>query len=155
MVGAVTVQIEPFDAPDSIALRAALTAELYERFGADTEPGVKPTVADIEVFVVARRDGTPVGCGGLRRLDAATLEVKRMYVAPAARRLGIARRLLECLETHARALGANRIVLETGDELPDAIGFYERAGYRPIPCFGAYAGAPRSRCYARMLPTTT
>jgi putative acetyltransferase len=78
-------------------------------------------------------------------------EIKRMFVRPAARGRGIARLLLARLEVEARARGFRLLRLETGSLQPDARGLYERAGYRPIPCFGPYAGAPHSRCYERRI----
>ena len=143
-----TIRHEPVDA----ALLAESQAELIARYGRDTEPGAKPTAADLPVFLVARdSDGQPLGCGALRVLDAETVELKRMYVRPAARGRGVGRALLAALEREAAALGATRVRLETGPLQPDAIGLYTSSGYRPIPCFGAYAGAPLSRCYEREL----
>ena len=74
-----------------------------------------------------------------------------MYVRPQARGTGLGRQLLAAIERHAATLGVQRIVLEAGPQQPEAIALYERAGYRPIPCFGAYTDAPLSRCYARQL----
>src|SRR6476661_943511 len=62
-------------------------------------------------FVVAYDDGIPLGCGAVRQLDQATAELKRMYVAPAARGQGIGRALLDQLEQEARRLGIRRLVL--------------------------------------------
>lgn len=80
-----------------------------------------------------------VACGGLRRLDATTAEVKRMYVRPAHRRKGHARRLLAELEATARELGYTRIRLDTGPLQPEAAALYASAGYRAI---GAYTEMP-------------
>jgi len=150
----VRIAPEPFAPPDALALRTELAADIAARFGGrDTEPGVKPTAADVLVFLVARDDAAaPLGCGALRRIDAKTVEIKRMYVRPAARRTGLGRALLDALEDEARAAGADRVVLETGTEQHEATALYEAAGYRPTPCFGAYAASPISRCYERDLP---
>jgi GNAT superfamily N-acetyltransferase len=86
----------------------------------------------------------------LRPLADDTVEIKRMYVRPAARGLGLGRRILAALETAAESMGARRIVLETGAYQPEAQALYERSGYRRIPCFGAYAGDPLSVCYERL-----
>ena len=141
------IAAEPFDA----SLAAESAQELRERYGTDTEPGGPP--AEVDVFLVARADdGGVLGCGGLRRLDDdGRVELKRMYVRPRARGRGVGRALLAALEAEARALGATHVVLETGSLQPDAISLYEEAGYRPIPCFGPYAGEPLSRCYQRDL----
>lgn len=77
------------------------------------------------------------------------VEVKRMYVDPDARGSGVATAVLRRLEDEARALGARRVVLETGTLQPDAIRFYEREGYQSIPLFGSYVGSAESVCFAR------
>lgn len=89
-------------------------------------------------FLVVSRDGVPVGCGAVRRLDTGTAELKRMYVAPTARREGLGRRLLASLETEARALGVRHLVLETGVRQTAALALYEDTGFRPIPLYGEY-----------------
>jgi len=148
----IAIAQEDFDAPDAVVLRAELEAELVRRYGADTEPGAKPTASSVALFLVARdAGGTALGCGALRLLDFGVAEIKRMYVRPQARGTGRGRQVLAALERHAAILGVQRLVLEAGPEQPEAVALYERAGYRPIPCFGAYAGAPLSRCYARQL----
>jgi putative acetyltransferase len=147
----ITVDVELFDAPDAARLRAELERELIERYGADVEPGAKPTAAETSVFLVARDErGEAVGCGALTA-DGEVGELKRMFVRPGARGRGIAGALLARLEDEARARGFRLLRLETGSLQPEARALYERAGYREIPCFGAYAGAPHSRCYERRL----
>ena len=149
----VTVSQEPWDTPDGTVLRAAQRVELDARYGSDDhEPGAVPTADDVPVFVVARdADGRAVGCGGLRPLGQGEVEIKRMYVSPAARGTGVSTAILRALEDQARALGSIRLVLETGTAQPDAMRFYEREGYEPIPLFGAYVGSDNSVCYARTL----
>jgi GNAT superfamily N-acetyltransferase len=149
----VLISARDWDDPDAAQLRAAQRAEIAERYGRpDSEPGPAPTADDIAYFVVATDpDGTPLGCGGLRRLDAATGEVKRMYVLPERRGTGVAGAVLRSLEDHARSLGWTHLRLETGTEQPDAVRFYTRHGYLPIPCFGHYAGSDLSLCFEREL----
>lgn len=136
------------------SLRAAQRAELDARYGSDDhEPGTPPSAGDIALFVVATdASGTALGCGGLRLLADDRAEIKRMYVVPAARGTGVSTAVLRALETEAAALGLTELLLETGTAQPDAMRFYEREGYRPIPAFGPYVDEPRSRCYARTLP---
>ena len=148
----IMIRAEPFDAPDAIALRAELEAELWQRYGGDAEPGAKPTAQDTPVFLIARDpQGTPLACGSLRWLSRHTVEIKRMFVRPSARRRGIASQLLEALEDHALLLGARRAVLETGPMQPESLRLYESRGYRRIRRFGPYAGSRRSFCYSRTL----
>lgn len=148
-----TIEPRPWDDPAGAALRAAQRSELDARYGTtDHEPGTPPSAADIDLFLVAlTADGNPVGCGALRRLDPATAEVKRMYVAPAARGCGISTAILRALEAAALDRGWTTIRLETGPAQPDAMRFYEREGYHEIPLFGAYIGSDLSVCYERTL----
>jgi putative acetyltransferase len=141
----------PWDDPDATALREAQRVEIDGRYGADTEPGPKPTGADVALFLVARRDGAAVGCGGLRAIDGEHGEIKRMYVAPAARGSGVSRAILAALEDAARERGWTRLVLETGVAQPDAIRFYTREGYAPIERFGHYVDSEISRCFGKTL----
>ncbi|MEO3977700.1 GNAT family N-acetyltransferase [Streptomyces sp. CAU 1734] len=139
--------------PDAAALRARQRAEIAERYGTpDSEPGAAPSAADTAVFLVAYEDGgAAVGCGGLRRLDEVTGEVKRMYVVPSRRGSGVAPRILRELEEWAAGRGWAALRLETGDGQPDAVRFYTRSGYERIPNFGAYAGVESSWCFERRL----
>ncbi|GAB2985272.1 GNAT family N-acetyltransferase [Frigoribacterium salinisoli] len=151
-MSAPTVTTEPFDSPDAVRLRAAQRVEIDALYGADTEPGEKPTADSVPVFLVARdADGTAIGCGGLRLLPGGGAEIKRMYVAPGERGSGTAVALLQALEQEARARGVARLLLETGTEQHAAQRFYEREGYVPIEPFGPYVGEPTSLCYARTL----
>lgn len=146
------IAAEPYDEPEAAALRAEGEAEVTARYGVDNEPGVKPSAADVAVFLVARDEsGAPVACGALRRLDDATVEIKRMYVRPSARGHGLGAEILHALEAEAARLGAVRICLETGPRQPEAVALYERAGYRRVPCFGPYAGHEDSLCFERSL----
>ena len=78
---------EPFDSPESMALREELRRELDARYGSDLEPGEKPTEEDVTLFVVAREDGHALGCGALRsiprlwRSSACTCDRPRAGVA--------------------------------------------------------------------------
>lgn len=148
---------------DGQLLRQAQRIELAQRYGTDdSEPGSTPTSADITVFIVAYIDKQPVGCGALRQLHAnastglsypGDAEVKRMFVLPERRGKGsgVASAILQALEESARARGWTILVLETGKLQPDAIRFYTREGYAPIPNFGAYAGVENSLCFRKRI----
>src|SRR5208337_4275680 len=89
--------------------------------------------------VIAYDDGMPVGCGCLRETGTdRTIEIKRMYVAEKMRGRGIARAILQDLETWAAELGGNRAILETGVNQPEAIALYTGAGYGRIKNYGPY-----------------
>ncbi|MEO7981143.1 MAG: GNAT family N-acetyltransferase [Sporichthyaceae bacterium] len=148
----VPVTDEPWESPDGKALRTAQRVELDARYGADLEPGAKPTAEDVAVFVVARDEhGRAVGCGALRRLDDRTVEVKRLYAEPVVRGTGVATTLLRALEARAADRGWTTLRLETGDAQPEAIRFWLREGYRPIPPYGHYVGSAISMCFERTL----
>jgi putative acetyltransferase len=142
---------EPFESPAGAELMADLGRELDERYGGDLEPGAKPSAEDVTVFVVARENGRALGCGALRSLGEPVVEIKRMYVRPEARGRGIGAAILAALEREAVERGFRVVRLETGPLQPEALHLYAHAGYREIPCFGAYAGAAASRCFERRL----
>ncbi|GAA3457489.1 GNAT family N-acetyltransferase [Dactylosporangium matsuzakiense] len=138
------------------ALTAAALADLGERYGSDgdstpIEPGEFDPPAG--AFFVAYVDGSPAACGGFRTFaeDETTAELKRMYVAPQYRGLGLAKALLRAIEDAARAAGRKRVWLETGTAQPEAIGLYERCGYVRIEDFGHYKGYESVRSYGRDL----
>lgn len=89
-------------------------------------------------FVVLLDDGVTLAGGGLRRLDATTAEVKRMWTSPRHRRQGLARVVLRGLEQVADELGYRRIRLETGPHQPEAVGLYASLGYERIAVYGPY-----------------
>ncbi len=98
-------------------------------------------------FFVARRAGALVGCAALvvdENGAAGEAELKRMYVEPTARGLGIGRRLLHAIEDTARAEGVAVIRFETGIHQAEALGLYRDAGYRDRGPFGAYTADPNS-----------
>jgi ribosomal protein S18 acetylase RimI-like enzyme len=83
-------------------------------------------------LLIARLFGEPVGCGGLRKLAPRVGEIKRMWVAPSARGLGIGHRLLRELERVARSRGMRTIRLDTNESLEEALRLYRSSGYREI-----------------------
>ena len=137
------VQISVRDPADPAA-RACVRAyvdELGRRFDTGFEPARSLPAADQEmippagVFLVATLHSEAVGCGGLKFHDGAPAEVKRMWVAPAARGLGLGRRLLSELESHAAAWGVTVLRLETNGALAEAISLYRSSGYREVAAF--------------------
>jgi GNAT superfamily N-acetyltransferase len=116
-------------------LLAAMEAEmldLYSDLG-----GIAPATAGdfappTGAYLVGFADGTPVCGGGLKRLDDDAAEIKRMYVVPAARRQGLARRLLGALEGAASKRGYRIVRLDTGARQPRAKALYTASGYVEI-----------------------
>jgi DNA-binding MarR family transcriptional regulator len=141
VAGAADVRVEDPSSPAARFCIREYFAELEARFedGFDSARSVLPDVAELAepsgVLLVARMGGEPVGCGGLRLKTGGPPELKRMWVAPAARGLGLGRRLLRELEDEARGRGATAIRLETNRTLGEAIALYRSAGYVEIEPF--------------------
>lgn len=132
--------------PAATAALASYYAELAERFGFASPSAPHELSAFTPpdgVFLLVRAGDRVVGCGGLRRWDASTGEIKRMWLDPAVRGRGLARRLLAALEDAARAAGRTRVVLDTNSALAQAIGLYERAGYRSVERYNDNPDAER------------
>jgi putative acetyltransferase len=130
-----------------------LSAELGARYGDDGSGAFSPDDVLVSggAFVIAWIDGWAVGCGALRPLERGVGEVKRMFVAKEFRRQGVAKRILEQLETIACVLGYRTLRLETGTRQPEAIKLYESAGYRRVHCYGRYVDNPLSVCFEKRL----
>jgi GNAT superfamily N-acetyltransferase len=134
----------PYEDPVAHALVARVQAEYTVRYGGPDAAAVDP--AEFRppggLFLVAEVDGVPAGCGAWRVHGPGVVEVKRMYVEPGFRRLGLAGLVLGALESSAAAAGHGSVVLNSGDRQPEALAFYERAGYARVPGYGVYADAP-------------
>lgn len=131
------------DEGDGAVLARAMAAEIATLYdGLDQNGPDMPKAGPAELgppgggFWVGYVDGTPACCGGVKRLpEPGTCEIKKMYVVPALRGHGIARRLLAFLEGQARTMGYSLARLDTGHRQPDAQHIYESTGYVPIPNF--------------------
>ncbi|KAB1977322.1 MULTISPECIES: GNAT family N-acetyltransferase [Streptomyces] len=152
----------PFDHPDAVKLNDQVQAEYAERYGDDgdaTHMDARMFVPPLGLYLIAydERD-RPVATGGWRTQDEndegysdGDAELKRMYVVPEARGLGLARRMLAALEEDARTAGRVRMVLETGSKQPEAVALYASSGYEPCAKFGYYRFHELSLCYAKAL----
>jgi len=156
----VEVRLVAFTHPDALSLVEEVQAEYTLRYGGPDETPLDPTMFDAPqgAFFVGYVRDLPVAMGGWRfRADvtafgqSAVTEIKRMYVAPRARRSGLARQVLAHLETTAREAGAAVMVLETGIEQPEAIALYLSSGYGPVEGFGHYKWSSKSRYYGKPL----
>ncbi|MFC8709772.1 GNAT family N-acetyltransferase [Streptomyces sp. NPDC057197] len=151
-----------FDHPDAVKLNDEVQAEYHVRYG-DGGDATHLDPADFRpphgVYLIAYdEDGTPVATGGWRSQDKnaegnedGDAELKRMFVIESMRGRGLARRTLAALEEDARAAGRVRMVLETGDQQPEAIALYTSSGYEPCAKFGYYREYESSLCYAKPL----
>lgn len=165
---------ERYDSAAAAALVAELLAEINERYAHEIEAMTPEELAaeDAEylaevtpdmvsrprgVFLVAWIDGEPAGCGALKPVPdlATTGEVKRMYTAPAARRRGVSRAILERLEEVAAELGYEHLQLETGTEQPEALALYVSHGWHRITPYGRYKDSPSSVCFGKDLDTSS
>ncbi len=132
------------ESPDSADARRCLDAyfqELEARFesgfdaSADHSAPAGAMTPPSGLFVIARLDGEAVGCGGFKRVGKTTGEIKRVWTAPSARGLGIARRVVRTLEAAAREAGLKTLRLDTNRALTEAHALYRKEGYREIARF--------------------
>jgi len=134
----VTIADESPRSADGRWCREQYFAELARRFdgGFDTATGDPSDSADLlppsGSFLVARLDGEPVGCGGLKTLDRETGEVKRVWTAASARGIGVAGRIMQRLEELAKEQGFARLRLDTNRSLTEAQALYRKLGYHEI-----------------------
>ncbi|MFF8913923.1 GNAT family N-acetyltransferase [Streptomyces sp. NPDC015032] len=153
----------PFDHPDAVKLNDQVQLEYAARYG-DDEGDVTPLDASMfeppnGLYLLAYdAQGHPVATGGWRSQERnaegysdGDAELKRMFVIPEGRGNGLARRILAALEADARAAGRSRMVLETGDQQPEAIALYTSSGYTPCQKFGHYRTYESSLCFAKPL----
>ena len=144
--------IDDPDAPDVSPLLRELDGYLVELHPTGN---IRPVTAEElkqanVTFLTARVDGTPVACGAFVQHDD-YVEVKRMYVLPACRGLGLGKQLLEALEVEIARSGGTRVRLETGTAQAEALELYGHAGYRRCPPFGEHRGNPDSICMEKNL----
>lgn len=116
-------------------------AELDRRIdiGFDVNLSADPDATDMMAprgtFLLAMSDGLPLGCVGLKGTDKGYAEIKRLWIAPSARGLGLAKRMMEQVETAARDLGITLLRLDTNAGLPEAVKLYETSGWTQIERF--------------------
>ncbi|MFG2650981.1 GNAT family N-acetyltransferase [Streptomyces sp. NPDC048436] len=159
----IQIRPTPFDHPDAVKLNDRVQLEYAERYGdeGDITP-LDPAMFEPPrgLYLIAYdEDGTPLATGGWRGHEEndegysdGDAEIKRMYVIPEARGLGLARRILTALEDDARAAGRTRMVLETGTKQPEAITLYTSTGYTTaLAKFGHYRFDDLSRCFVKAL----
>jgi putative acetyltransferase len=149
----ITIKNVTSDNPHLHRLIAALDRDLLERYPPEEIFGLDfndPEVQQV-LFVVAYVDDEPVGCGAIRPMDSEETELKRFYVDPGYRNRGIAGLILADLERRASVLGFSTMKLEAGTEQPEALHFYQKHGYKQIPCYGEYIHCHSSICMEKGL----
>jgi DNA-binding MarR family transcriptional regulator/GNAT superfamily N-acetyltransferase len=138
---AIEVRVEPPDSADARWCLGQYFRDLARRFDTGFDPARSNPAADQDMtppagyFLVARIDGAVAGCGALKRLNATTAEIKRMWTAPEMRGRGVARKVLETLEAIARESGVHTLRLETNRSLTEAQALYRQQGYQEVSAF--------------------
>jgi DNA-binding MarR family transcriptional regulator/GNAT superfamily N-acetyltransferase len=148
--GAVDVRRAAPDSPQARDCLGEYYAELARRFDEGFDPQAGGTARDVEMappdgfFFLAWLDGRPVGCGGFKRVGEREGEVKRLWTAPEARGLGVARRVMAAIEAAARAEGVTTLRLDTNRALVEAQALYRKLGYQEVARFNAN---PYAHCW--------
>jgi ribosomal protein S18 acetylase RimI-like enzyme/DNA-binding MarR family transcriptional regulator len=141
VASAIQISVRDPREPDARSCLRAYFSELGRRFDGGFDPARSISADDQELtrpaglLLVATLHSEPVGCGALKFHDGAPADIKRMWVSPAVRGLGLGRRILTELEAQAAANQVTVLRLETNRKLDEAIGLYRSAGYREIRAF--------------------
>jgi GNAT superfamily N-acetyltransferase len=138
--------------PDFLSLIKTFDVYLWERY-----PELKTNYWGNNIIelnrnvVVIYLDEKPVACGCFKRYDENTIEIKRMFVSPDARGLGLAQRVLHELELWAKELDYSVSVLETLYKQQEAISLYQKVGYAIVNNYGPYVGLKNSICMRKQI----
>ncbi len=112
------------------------------------------STVNIHDVVLLAEDGIALACGSFKQLDEHTVEMKRVFVRPQARRRGLGRQVVRLLLARAAAAGFQRMVLETGRTFTAACTLYQAEGFALIENYGPYRDLPQSVCMEIQLPPT-
>lgn len=143
LLSAADVQITPVDPEhdDALFCLDKYARELNQRSTRTFDPTTGATVTPDEArppagrFFVAYLHGKPLGCGAVKHPAGAPAQIKRMWIAPEARGLGLGRRLLTTLEECARDAGAVIARIETNSDLSEALALYTTTGWKQVDAF--------------------
>ncbi len=138
------------DDPRFLSLVSLLDADLASRYAdGNVQYSTFNALNKITAVVLALHEDEPFACGAFKPFGEGGVEIKRVFVKPAFRGRGAAKRIMAELEAWAAAEGFSRAVLETGLHQPEAIALYEHIGYRRIANFAPYVGMAESVCYEK------
>ena len=142
----ITILPERPDSAEAVSLIDELEAFLVPLYPSESRHGfsVEKLVSEKVAFFILRYNGASAGCGGVKLFGMEYGEIKRIYVRPQYRGLGLSKLIMEALADYARENGIPILRLETGIHKPEAIGLYESLGYRRIGAFGEYKEDPLS-----------
>ena len=152
-----TITVSPEDprAPEPQALLTAFVDEIRHRY--DAPPAdvgyFDPSVVSVpkSVFLVARVEGRAVGCGALVPFEDDVVEIKRMFVLPQERGHGIAKKILDRLQSLAQEFDYDRIRLETGTKQPESIALYGKSGFYRVPNFPPFENDHTAVCFEKRI----
>ncbi|HZB14452.1 MAG TPA: GNAT family N-acetyltransferase [Chryseolinea sp.] len=149
----ITLKRSRADDPNFQILVDALDKDLWARYPAIQQNFTPFNKIDATACVVVAYDESyPVGCGCFRPMDGEhAIEIKRMYVKPESRGLGIAKLILSELEEWGKEEGFTQVKLETGNNQPEALAVYTRAQYEIIPNYPPYTHIAESICMSKRL----
>ena len=153
-MNSVTITEERPDLAPALQLLAELDADLWRhQYPAESRHAfsVEKLLREGVAFFLTRYKNDLAGCGGLKIYPGEYGEVKRMYVRPAYRGLGLGKAMLDHLGQYARRRGLDSLRLETGIYQVEAIGLYERHGFQRRPPFGEYKPDPLSVYFEKAL----
>lgn len=137
----VRIAVEDPTSQDARWCIAQYFSELNTRFEGGFNPALSISADAAELtppagaLILARLEGRPVGCGAIKFREGAPAELKRMWVAPDARGVGLGKRLLAELERLGRGRGATALRLETNAGLREAVALYRSSGFDEVPAF--------------------
>jgi len=152
-----TITVSPEDprAPEAQALLNAFVDEVQHRYdAAPADVGYfDPSVVSVpkSAFLVARVEGRAVGCGALVPMEDDIVEIKRMFVLPTERGHGIAKKILDRLQSLAQEFDYDRIRLETGTKQPESIALYGKSGFYRIPNFPPFENDHTAVCFEKRI----
>lgn len=128
------------DSPEALACQQAYFDEILARVAIARpeyfplpDPGADSYRPPKGRFLIAWSDDLPVACVALRALEGKTAEVKRLWVHASARGQGLSRKMMARVEDEARAMGYERLRLDTNSALTEAIALYSATGWTDIP----------------------
>lgn len=141
------------DSAEAIQLIAELEAHLDPLYPKESRHGfsIEKLLREAVAFFVVRHKGTAAGCGGVKLFGTEYGEIKRMYIRPQFRGLGLGKLMLNHLAEYARRHGVGVLRLETGIYQTEAIGLYERWGFERISPFDGYKEDPLSIFYEKRI----
>jgi ribosomal protein S18 acetylase RimI-like enzyme len=139
--------------PDFVALTKRLDDEFIHIYGEDVMQNYNPHNVLDGIFhaLVVYCDGVAAACGGIKRFDDSSVEIKRIFVMPHRRKLGLGELVVQRLEELARADGYKRAVLETAADMEAAQALYRKCGFYSMKNYGPYAEDELCVCMEKRL----